>query len=96
MAHIGDFASLFTALGIFLTAVTSFAAFVQSWRNGKVAQATASAVVDIKKQTDGINEQLVKVTGKAALAEGTAAGIVEGHAAGLEQGRNEERKGAPA
>jgi hypothetical protein len=57
----------------------------QTWRVKK-------DVHTIEKATNSMKDALVAATGKASLAEGTAAGLVEGHAAGLDQGRNEVRK----
>lgn len=75
-------------LGEFAQAVTAGALAYNIWQTWRVK----NAVIEVKKQTDGITEKLVSTAEKASLAEGKAAGLVEGHADGLEQGRNEERK----
>ncbi len=56
MGHIGEIAQLITAVVLALN-------FIQSWRNGR-------ALKEVKQQTNGINDQLLKVTGEAKYAEG--------------------------
>jgi len=56
MGHIGEIAQLITAVVLALN-------FIQSWRNGR-------ALKEVKEQTNGINDQLLKVTGEAKYAEG--------------------------
>ena len=60
--------------------VLAFNAY-QSWRNGRLARKTAEKVTailpiveSVAVQTDGINEQLVKVTGEQKYAEGVKHG----------------------
>jgi hypothetical protein len=60
MDHVGEIAQLITAIVLALNCL-------QSWRNGRNIQQVA-------KQTDGINKQLVKVTGEAKFAEGVKQG----------------------
>lgn len=56
MGHIGEIAQLITAVVLALN-------FIQSWRNGRTLK-------EVKQQTNGINDQLLKVTGEAKYAEG--------------------------
>jgi len=60
--------------------VLAFNAY-QSWRNGRLAKRTVEKIAAILPiveavavQTDGINEQLVKVTGEQKYAEGVKHG----------------------
>ena len=83
MDHLGQVAQFITAV------VLAFNCW-QSWRNGKKANAISEGqaeinknVATLEKNTNSIKDALVAATAKAALAEGTAAG--------LKQGRNEPR-----
>lgn len=87
-----DIASILTALGLLVTALTSAASLMVSVGNSRKANKIAADVAVIHTATNSMQTALVAAESKVATAEGTAAGIVTGHAAGLEQGRNEERK----
>lgn len=87
-----EVAQIITSLGTLVAALASALTLLQSIRNGNKATRIEANVLTIEKATNSMKDALVTATGKASLAEGTAAGIVEGHAAGLEQGRKEERK----
>jgi hypothetical protein len=76
MDNLGGIAQLITAL------VLAFNVW-QTWRNGQKSNRIAANVQVIEKATNSMKDALVKATGEAALAKGTAAG--------LEQGRNEQR-----
>jgi hypothetical protein len=80
MNHIPDITQLVVAIGICINSMVAAAAWIQSYRNGKKSTEIAAHVAVIQKQTDGINKQLVEVTGKAALAEGKAIGLEQGRA----------------
>ena len=74
MTSLGDVAQTIGAC------VLAFNAY-QSWRNGRLARKTAEKVTAllpiveaVAVQTDGINEQLVKVTGEQKYAEGVKYG----------------------
>jgi hypothetical protein len=56
MGRIGEIAQLITAIVLALN-------YIQSRRNGRMLN-------DVKEQTNGINNQLIKVTGEAKYAEG--------------------------
>jgi hypothetical protein len=79
-----DSAQLIGSVALLINAVFTGLSYVQSWRNGRM-------LTEVKTQTDGITDELIKSAGKVGAAEGTAAGLVEGHAAGLDQGRKEMR-----
>lgn len=69
-----DIAVVITAVGFLITSCTSAGALIVSLRNGERAKRIGAAVKEIAVQTDGINAQLVKVTGEAKFAEGLKQG----------------------
>jgi len=81
--HITDIAPILTALGFLLNAAVGLMAYMQSRRNGLAQAEIKDNVAIIEKATNSMKDALVKATGEAALAKGTAAG--------LEQGRSEQR-----
>ncbi len=85
---VNDTAQIILAVATLVPALAAaLIGIVNAFRLTKIA----NNVQTIEKATNSMKDALVSATGKASLAEGTAAGIVEGHAAGLEQGRQEMR-----
>jgi hypothetical protein len=79
MSHLGDIASILTAIGLLLTGCSSAFNIFLTWRNGKKAEKIVGAINVIKEQTDGISAKLVKVTGEAEHAKGMLQGAAEAH-----------------
>jgi hypothetical protein len=74
--HLGELAQFVTAIVLALN-------FYQSWRNGKKASVIANSMEALEKNTNSKMDQLVALTAKSSLAEGTAVGLA--------QGRSEDR-----
>lgn len=70
-----DIAQIIVALA---TLVTAVGGLVVSLRNGRNVARVAADVQTIEKATNSMKDQLVAATGKAAFAEGTAAGLQQG------------------
>jgi hypothetical protein len=73
MNHIGELAQL-------IIACASAYNVWQTWRVRAKARQLISDVKEIKQQTDGINAQLVKVTGEAEHAKGLKEGQTKSNA----------------
>jgi hypothetical protein len=72
--HLAELVQILTAAGLALTGMSSAFNVYLTWSNGQRAKKIASVVYDIRKQTNGINDQLVKVTGEAEFAKGLKEG----------------------
>ncbi len=66
--------SLTTVVLATINGFFAYAANSRSKRNEGHIVETRNAVTDIKRQTDGINDQLLKVTGEAEFAKGLKEG----------------------
>ena len=77
MNHIADIAQIMTAIGLALTGMASAFNVFLTWRNGIRAKSISEMVHTIKNQTNGISEQLIKVTGEAEHAKGVLQGRTE-------------------
>ncbi len=80
----GELSQIITAVGVLLTAMSSFGAFAISWRNGRkleIANAKleiASAKIEqVHVATNSLQDKLVAATASASKAEGIEIGRAE-------------------
>jgi len=76
-------AQLLTAVGFLLNAGAAVFGAYQSYKGRKQSDVNGVTIDQVHLATNSMKDALVKATGEAALAKGTAAG--------LEQGRAEHR-----